>query len=161
MPSLKYCQMKSQETPVKILHELIDILHDRIDEYQKALQKLTTGNHLDLKAIFGEMIRESVEYEQELQDNLARMDGSERDIEQEHAGAVYQVWARAKPSIRGGDSKAILSTCEREIHAVRTAYEKALASGDGMDDLMRQKVSRQMEDIRDREERVREYHEAL
>lgn len=152
--------MKTHETQAEILHEFIDILHDRVDEYQEALGKLTHGNHLDIKAIFGEMIRESVEYQQELQDNLARMDGSGRDIVREHTGSVYRTWA-GEEAIRGNDSKAILAACEREIHAVRTAYEKALVSGNVMDDLMRQKVAMQMEDFRDREDRVSEYHEAL
>lgn len=107
------------------------------------------------------LIRESVECEQELKDSLGAMDGSSRQSAQEQVGAIYKVWAGSKSLIRGDDSKLILASCEREIDAVRHAYETAISQSDGMDDVIRARMRTQLMDMQSAEERIREYQEAL
>ena len=162
MMQLVKCRcMAKKETPMQILQELIHIHHDRTAEYQQALSTLVRTDKMDLQPIFGELIRESAECQQELQESLADLEGAARVSNSEQVGTVYKVWAKARPMIRGENNKSILVSCEQEIDAVRHAYETALSQFEGVDEVIRDRMTHQMKDMQSFEARIREYHDAL
>lgn len=153
--------MTPQETPIEIIQELIQLHQDRVALYHQALGSTRHPDRLDLKMILGEIIHETIEYKQELKDSLVWLDGRSNGQEEEHKGPVYRVWEAEKVPIRGDSSKSILETCEQESEAVQKAYQTALSLTDSMDDILRLRLKMQMADVRNIENKIRTYHNAL
>jgi uncharacterized protein (TIGR02284 family) len=153
--------MMPQKTVIPIVRELIQVHEDRVLLYHQALLGLVHPDRLDLKAFFGELIRESLEFQRELNDYLARLDGRANGVDNEHQGTIYKVWETGKVPIQGDSSKVILEACERESEAVQQAYEEAFSSGDLMDNILRRRLNIQVVKIRNLEDKIRKYHDAL
>src|SRR5437868_253671 len=135
----------TQATPVEIIKELIQLHQDRVVLYHEALLAMQHPDRLDLKLIIGEIIQESIEFQQELANGIARLNGRTNGEEKEHKGVIYRIWERAKPPIRGINSKSILETCRQESEAVRQAYQAVLSVPDLVDDILRLRLKMQMD----------------
>jgi uncharacterized protein (TIGR02284 family) len=151
--------MTGQHTLIETIKELIQLHRDRIALYQQALATLLRPDRKDLKAIFGEMIRASILYQQELRDSIAGLNGHGQ--EKEYKGAIYEVWESAKVDIEGDNSKSILEACEEECEAVQQAYEAALSFTNHMDDAIGQVLKMQQLTLKSIQDQIREYHDAL
>ena len=153
--------MASERIVVELIRELIQLHCDRVLLYHQALPAVLRPDRMDLKPIFGEIMRESLECQQELQDNIARLDGRTNGHEKQHKGDIYWIWEHARGPIRGDNSKSILATCEQEGEAVQQAYRAVLSSDVCMDDILQLRLSMQLINLRNIQEQIREYHDAL
>jgi uncharacterized protein (TIGR02284 family) len=153
--------LSPQDTVIGRVRELIQLHEDRVNLYHQALLAVTHAEHMELKAILGELIRESLECQQELKDSLARLGGRIQEPEEGHKAAVYRVWETEKGPISGESPKAILESCERESEAMRRAYEAVLSAGDTMNTVLSRRLHLQVIRFRRIEDRIREYHKAL
>lgn len=152
--------MARQHTNIETVKELIQLHGDRITLYQQALSTLLRPDRKDLKAIFGEMIRASIQYQHELHDSIASLNGKNGQ-EKEYKGAIYEVWESTKADIEGDNSKAILETCEQECEAVQQAYQAALSFTNHMDDIIGRLLKMQQLNLKSIQDQIREYHDAL
>ena len=129
--------------------------------YHRALVELAHSRLLDLKNIFGQIIRESHRFQQELKVDLARLADSSNDGEKAHKGAIYRTWETRKIPLEGDSSKAILEICEQESEALGHAYETALSAAPSLDNFLKRRLNRHILMIRDSETSIRAYHDAL
>jgi len=143
------------------IKELIQVLQDRAILYHHALVDLAHSHLMDLKNIFGHIIRESHSFQQDLKNDLARLDGNSDEEDKPHKGAIYRVWENLKAPIEGETSKVILEICEQESEALGRAYEAALSSADALDNFLKRRLNRHILMIRDSETAIRAYHDAL
>ena len=153
--------MAGKHTFIATIKELIQLHVDRVTLYYHALSTVLHPDRKDLKAIFGEMIRASMQYQQELRDSIAGLNGRTNGHEQDHKGAIYEVWESTKVPIDGSNSKSILETCEQECEAVQQAYQAALAFSQGMDDVIRELLKMQQINLKSIQDQIHEYHDAL
>jgi len=153
--------MAGQHTFIETTKELIQLHRDRVTLYYHALSTALRPDRKDLKAIFGEMIRASMQYQHELQDSIAGLNGRVSDQENEYKGAIYEVWESAKPLIEGDNSKSLLEACDQECEAVRQAYQAALSFTSSMNDMIRQLLEMQQVNLKSIQDQIREYHDAL
>jgi uncharacterized protein (TIGR02284 family) len=153
--------METSETPVEIIKELIQLHKDRVVLYHQAVLAMQHPDRVDLKMIIGEIIQESIEFQQELANGIARLNGRTNGEDKEHKGAIYRIWEKAKPSIGGTNSKSILETCRQESEAVRQAYQAVLSTPYLIDDVLRLRLKMQMVVLTDIEDKIRGYHDAL
>jgi uncharacterized protein (TIGR02284 family) len=143
-----------------MIKELIQVHSDRITLYYNALSTALRPDRKDLKAIFGEMIRQSMQFQQELKDSIAGFNGTNGQ-EKEYKGAIYEVWESAKAGIRGDSSKVILETCEQECEAVQQAYRAVLSFADRIDPVIQRLLQMQQATLKSIQDQIREYHDAL
>jgi len=153
--------MAAQHAFMETVKELIQLHNDRITLYHHALSTLLQPGRQDLKAIFGEMIRESMQYQQELKDSIAGLNGKINYEEQEFKGTIYEVWEDGKGEIQGDSSKAILETCEQECAAVQQAYQAALTFSEPIHPPVRLLLKMQQVNLKSIQDQIREYHDAL
>jgi len=146
---------------IEIIKELIQVQGDRITLYYNALATVLRPDRKDLKSIFGEMIRQSMHFQQELKDSISGFNGKMNGQEKEYKGAIYEVWESAKVDIRGDNSKSILEACEEECEAVQQAYQAALSFSDPIDPVIQRLLQTQQITLKNIQDQIREYHDAL
>src|SRR6476620_6766391 len=112
------------EKVIGILNDLIQINHDRVEGYKKAIDELKDED-ADLKTLFSRYVNESREYAQELTTEVSRLGGNPADGTT-NSGKVYRVWMDLKAAITGKDRKTILNNCEFGEDAAQKAYDMAL-----------------------------------
>jgi hypothetical protein len=145
-------------TAVRIIHDLIQIHFDRSENYRRALFHFGHSAP-DLKVIFGEAIRQSIQYQQELLNGISAFDGSPQH--HKRRGNVYNTWARGKTEIGGEDHKIILESCKVEMVAVRLAYQAALAIAGLVEPTLRRLLESQLYGIRSMLDSLEQYENAL
>lgn len=128
---------------IEALNDLIKINNDRIEGYERAIKELKDGEDTDLKALFTNMVSESVNYKRELQ-SLVKEYGGETEEGTTTSGKLYRTWMDVKAVFTGGDRKTVLSNCEAGEDAAQRAYKMALEDEDVMEqtkELIRQQKS--------------------
>lgn len=153
--------MAGQHKFIKTVKELIQLHADRVTLYHAALSSLLHSDKKDLKPIFGDMIIESMRYQQELKESIAGLNGRMDEQDQEYKGAIYEVWESTKPALAGTNSKSTLEACEQECQAVQQAYQAALSFSGPIDAIVEQLFKMQQANLRSIQEEIREYHDAL
>lgn len=111
---------------INVLNDLLQINHDRVEGYKKAIDELKDEDN-DLKVLFNRYITQSHEYAQELTSEITRLDGKPTDGTT-NSGKIYRVWMDLKAAITGKDRKTILENCEFGEDAAQKAYDTALNS---------------------------------
>lgn len=134
------------EKTVSVLNDLIEINHDRIVGYEKAIDELKDGDS-DLKALFQRYITESRQYAQELTQEVNRLGGKAAEGTT-NSGKFYRVWMDLKTAVTGIDRKAILQNCEFGEDAAQKAYDLALNSDADLEPSLRDLVVRQKATLR-------------
>ena len=115
-----------KEKVINVLNDLLQINHDRIEGYKKAVDELKDDDN-DLKVLFNRYITQSHEYSQELTNEISRLGGNPTDGTT-NSGKIYRVWMDLKAAITGKDRKTILENCEFGEDAAQKAYDTALNS---------------------------------
>ncbi len=118
--------MENQTTLIEVLNDLIEINHDRVVGYDKAIEQ-TQDVDIDLKAIFATMASNSKKYAAELAEEVNKL-GGEPAEGTTNRGKVYRVWMDIKKAFATNDRQAILTSCEFGESAAQSAYDEALAS---------------------------------
>jgi uncharacterized protein (TIGR02284 family) len=115
-----------KEKVITILNDLLQINHDRVEGYTKAIDELKEED-TDLKVLFNRYITQSHEYAQELISEISRLGGNPSNGTT-NSGKIYRVWMDLKAAIKGKDRKTILENCEFGEDAAQKAYDTALNS---------------------------------
>lgn len=149
------------EKVIGILNDLIQINHDRVVGYEKAIEHLKDED-ADLKILFQRYIKESRQYAQELTAEVSRLGGSPSDGTT-NSGKVYRVWMDLKAAVTGHDRKTILDNCEFGEDAAQKAYDMALNSNTETELSIRDVIVRQKATLKsghDEVKRLRDMHAA-
>ena len=116
-----------QESMNETLNDLLMINNDRIAGYEKAIADLKSLD-IDLKAIFGQMKAQSMEYKEDLKGIIEETGGIVEEGTTS-AGKIYRAWIEIKSTFSDSDRLSVLAACEFEENATLRAYEAALLSG--------------------------------
>jgi uncharacterized protein (TIGR02284 family) len=149
------------EKVIGILNDLIQINHDRVEGYKKAIDELKDED-ADLKTLFNRYVNESREYAQELTTEVSRLGGNPADGTT-NSGKVYRVWMDLKAAIAGKDRQTILNNCEFGEDAAQKAYDTALNADVNFEPSIREVIVRQKATLKsghDEVKRLRDMHKA-
>jgi len=149
------------EKVIGIVNDLIQINHDRVVGYEKAIDELKDED-ADLKILFQRYISESRQYTQELTTEVTRLGGDPAD-DTTKSGKVYRVWMDLKAAITGHDRKTVLSNCEFGEDAAQKAYDTALNADVDLEPSLRELIVRQKASLKsghDEVKRLRDMHAA-
>lgn len=151
----------NNEKVIGILNDLVQINHDRVVGYEKAIDELKDED-ADLKALFQRYVSESREYAQELKSEVSRLGGNPSEGTT-NSGKVYRVWMDLKATIAGKDRKTILDNCEFGEDAAQKAYDMALNTDDTeLESSVRDLIVRQKSALKvghDEVKRLRDMHD--
>jgi uncharacterized protein (TIGR02284 family) len=149
------------EKVIGILNDLIQINHDRVEGYEKAIDELKDED-ADLKTLFSRYVNESRKYAQELTTEVSRLGGDPADGTT-NSGKVYRVWMDLKAAIAGKDRQTILNNCEFGEDAAQKAYDTALNADLNFEPSIREVIVRQKATLKsghDEVKRLRDMHNA-
>ena len=149
------------EKVIGILNDLIQINHDLVEGYKKAIDELKDED-ADLKTLFNRYVNESREYAQELTTEVSRLGGNPADGTT-NSGKVYRVWMDLKAAIAGKDRQTILNNCEFGEDAAQKAYDTALNADVNFESSIREVIVRQKATLKsghDEVKRLRDMHKA-
>lgn len=150
------------EKVIGLLNDLIQINHDRIEGYEKAIDELKDGQDTDLKTLFSRYTMESRQYAQELTTEVTRL-GGEPSEGTTNSGKIYRVWMDLKAAITGKDRQTILNNCEYGEDAAQKAYETALNSDVDLEPSIRELIVTQKSKLKtghDEVKRLRDLNHA-
>jgi len=123
--------METNEKLIEVLNGLIEINHDRVNGYEKALEEIKDLD-TELKDIFRNNADNSSRYASQLSNLVSGFGGVPADGTT-NSGKLYRVWMDVKTTFTGQDAKSVLELCEFGEDAAQKAYKAALASESGMD----------------------------
>ncbi len=118
--------METNEKLIEVLNGLIEINHDRVNGYEKAIEE-TKDLDVDMKAIFRNMANDSSKYASELSTLVSGLGGTPADGTT-NSGKLYRVWMDIKTTFTGHDRQSVLELCEFGEDAAQKAYVAAIAS---------------------------------
>lgn len=153
--------MERNEKVVGILNDLIQINHDRIVGYEKAIDELKDED-ADLRTLFHRYIQESKGYSKELTHEVTRLGGDPSEGTT-NSGKIYRVWMDLKAVVTGHDRKTVLNNCEFGEDAAQKAYDMALNADIDLEAPLRDLIVQQKAKLRvghDEVKRLRDMHEA-
>lgn len=116
--------MKTPNSVIEILNDLVMIHNDRITGYERALAELNQED-ADLKPLFTEYINQSRRLKNELGNEVQTYGGS---IESgtTTGGKIYRAWMDVKSVFSANDRHTVLSSCKFGEDAAQKAYSDAL-----------------------------------
>ena len=126
---------------ITVLDDLLQINHDRVDGYQKAIDELKPED-ADLRTLFTRYTGQSREFSEELTREITRL-GGDPSKGTTNSGKIYRVWMDLKAAIKGKDRKTILENCEFGEDAAQKAYDTALNSDVEFEPSLRDLIVRQ------------------
>lgn len=118
--------MEANEKLIEVLNGLIEINHDRVNGYEKAIEE-TKDLDVDMRAIFRSMADDSGKYAAELSNLVSGLGGTPADGTT-NSGKIYRVWMDIKTTFTGHDRQSVLELCEFGEDAAQKAYDAAIAS---------------------------------
>ena len=149
--------MEKNERAVEVLNDLIRINNDRIEGYEKAIDK-TNETDLDLKAVFSRMAQESRKYANELTAQVRRL-GGDPASGTTASGKIYRVWMDIKSGISSSERKSVLEECEYGEDAAQKAYEKALAPDNDLPADVRSLIQDEKRNLKNSHDTIRNYRD--
>ena len=102
--------METNEKLIEVLNGLIEINHDRVNGYEKAIEE-TKDLDVDLRAIFRSNADNSVHYASQLSNLVTGLGGTPADGTT-NSGKLYRVWMDVKTTFTGHDRQSVLELCE-------------------------------------------------
>jgi uncharacterized protein (TIGR02284 family) len=150
--------METNEKLTEVLNGLIEINHDRVNGYEKAIEE-TKDLDLDLKAIFRSMANDSSGYATELSNVVTQLGGKPADGTTQ-SGRLYRVWMDIKTTFTGKDRQSVLELCEFGEDAAQKAYKGAMASDAEMSAEIRQLIADQQAKLKTSHDMIKEYRDA-
>ena len=148
--------MEKNET-IEVLNDLIRINNDRIEGYEKAVNK-TNETDLDLRAVFNQMAQESRKYANELTAQVRRL-GGDPASGTTASGKIYRVWMDIKSGISSSERKSVLEECEYGEDAAQKAYEKALAPDNDLPADVRSLIQDEKRNLKNSHDTIRNYRD--
>lgn len=133
--------METNEKLIEVLNGLIEINHDRVSGYEKAIEE-TKGLDADLVDIFRNNADNSSRYANQLSNIVTGLGGTPADGTT-NSGKLYRVWMDVKTMFTGHDRHSILELCEEGEDSAQRAYKSALAAEADMDANTRKIVTEQ------------------
>jgi len=149
--------MEKNERAVEVLNDLIRINNDRIEGYEKAIDK-TNETDLDLKAVFNRMAQESRKYANELTSQVRRL-GGDPASGTTASGKIYRVWMDVKSGISSSERKSVLEECEYGEDAAQKAYEKALEPDNDLPADLRSLIQEEKRNLKNSHDTIRNYRD--
>ena len=154
--------MEKDKKVIGIINDLIQINHDRVVGYEKAIDELKDED-ADLKTLFHRYTQDSKQFATELTHEVTRLGGEPSDSTT-NSGKVYRVWMDLKAAITGKDRKTILENCEFGEDAAQKAYDMALNTDEDLEAPLRELIIKQKAALRvghDEVKRLRDMHKAI
>lgn len=149
--------METNETLIEVLNGLIEINHDRVNGYEKAIEE-TKDLDLDLRAIFRSMANDSSTYAAELSSLVSGLGGTPADGTT-NSGKLYRVWMDIKTTFTGHDRQSVLELCEFGEDAAQKAYKAAIASDAEMSADTRQLIADQQAKLKTSHDIIKKYRD--
>jgi len=149
--------MEKNERAVEVLNDLIRINNDRIEGYEKAIDK-TNETDLDLRAVFNRMAQESRKYANELTSQVRRL-GGDPASGTTASGKIYRVWMDVKSGISSSERKSVLEECEYGEDAAQKAYEKALEPDKDLPADLRSLIQEEKRNLKNSHDTIRNYRD--
>jgi uncharacterized protein (TIGR02284 family) len=115
--------MESLEAKTPIVNDLIQINHDRVAGYEKAISILTEED-TDLKTVFQDFIGQSNRFINELEEEIQHK-GAIPMMNSSFEGKIYRTWMDIKVLFTDNDRKAILKSCLKGEDAAYITYALA------------------------------------
>ena len=150
--------METNEKLTEVLNGLIEINHDRVNGYEKAIEE-TKDLDLDLRAIFRTMANDSSGYAAELSKLVTGLGGTPADGTT-NSGKIYRVWMDIKTTFTGHDRESVLELCEFGEDAAQKAYKAAIASNAEMTADIRQLIANQQAKLKTSHDIIKKYRDA-
>ena len=150
--------METNEKLTEVLNGLIEINHDRVNGYEKAIEE-TKDLDLDLRGIFRSMANDSSGYAAELSKVVTELGGTPADGTT-NSGKVYRVWMDIKSTFTGHDRESVLELCEFGEDAAQKAYKAAIASDAEMTAEIRQLIADQQAKLKTSHDIIKKYRDA-
>ncbi len=154
--------MKTNETLIETLNDLIRINNDRVNGYEKAIDELDNAD-VDLRALFTKMENESRDYSRELSNSVVKL-GGEPATDTTISGKIYRKWMDVKAAFASKERLSVLEACEFGEDAAQKAYEAALASDAEMSAEIRQMIMDQKSSLKTSHDTIKKYrdlHESI
>jgi len=149
--------MERNERAIEVLNDLIRINNDRVEGYEKAIDK-TKETDVDLRAVFGNMAQESRKYANELTTQVRRL-GGDPASGTTASGKIYRVWMDVKSGMSSSDRKSVLEECEYGEDAAQKAYEKALEPGNDLPTDIRALIHDEKSNLKNSHDTIRNYRD--
>lgn len=150
--------METNEKLIEVLNGLIEINHDRVNGYEKAIEE-TKDLDMDLRAIFRSMANDSAKYATELSQLVSGLGGTPADGTT-NSGKVYRVWMDIKTTFTGHDRQSVLELCEFGEDAAQKAYREAIASDAEISADTRQLITDQQAKLKTSHDVIKKYRDA-
>ena len=149
--------MEKNETAVEVLNDLIRINNDRIEGYEKAINK-TDETDVDLRTMFSRMAQESRRYASELTTQVRAL-GGDPASGTTASGKIYRVWMDVKSGLSSSERKSVLEECEFGEDAAQKAYEKALAPDNDLPVDIRALIQDEKTKLKNSHDTIRNYRD--
>lgn len=149
--------MDTNEKLTEVLNGLIEINHDRVNGYEKAIEE-TKDLDVDMRAIFRSMADDSGKYAAELSNVVSGLGGTPADGTT-NSGKIYRVWMDIKSTFTGHDRQSVLELCEFGEDAAQKAYKAAIASDAEMDADTRQLIADQQAKLKTAHDIIKKYRD--
>jgi len=149
--------MEKNERAIEVLNDLIRINNDRIEGYEKAVDKANETD-VDLRTIFNRMAQESRKYANELTAQVRRL-GGDPASGTTASGKIYRVWMDVKSGLSSSERKSVLEECEYGEDAAQKAYEKALASDNDLPADLRAIIQDEKINLKNSHDTIRNYRD--
>ena len=149
--------MKTNETLIEVLNDLIRINNDRINGYEKASDEIK-GADMDLKEIFSKMGNDSRDYVRDLSNAVVKL-GGEPATDTTISGKIYRTWMDVKAAFASKERLSVLESCEFGEDAAQKAYDTALNSDAEMSAETRQLVMDQKASLKKSHDIIKKYRD--
>jgi len=153
--------MKDKNETTGLLNDLIQINHDRMEAYYKAIEELKPSD-IDLRTLFTNMANHSAQFMTELKGEITRSGKTPDDSTQ--PGKIYRLWTDIRATVSGHDRRSLIALCEFGEDAVLKAYDEAIATANELPADIRQIIVNQRSNLKsahDVVKRYRDMHQAV
>ena len=149
--------MKTNESLIETLNDLIRINNDRINGYEKANDEIRSGD-ADLQAIFSKMGNDSRDHVRELSNAVVKL-GGEPATDTTISGKIYRTWMDVKAAFASKERLSVLESCEFGEDAAQKAYDSALSSDAEMSAETRQMIMDQKASLKTAHDTIKKYRD--
>lgn len=149
--------MKTNESLIETLNDLIRINNDRINGYGKASDEIK-NTEADLQAMFAKMADDSRDHVRELSNAVVKL-GGEPATDTTISGKIYRAWMDVKAAFASKERLSVLEACEFGEDAAQKAYDTALKSDAEMNAETRQLIMDQKTSLKTAHDTIKKYRD--
>jgi uncharacterized protein (TIGR02284 family) len=149
--------MKTNETLIETLNDLVRINNDRVNGYEKACDEIKNTD-VDLQAMFTKMANDSRDNVRELSNAVVKL-GGEPATDTTISGKIYRTWMDVKAAFASKERLSVLESCEFGEDAAQKAYDTALKSDAEMSAETRQLIMDQKAALKNAHDIIKKYRD--